>query len=379
MNDIGGADPDVAALREDSTGFDTIKAYPGIVCDALNLITDGVLISNLEGKIVYANTVAASMFGRDREEIAGRKIGEVSTAERGSIAGFVEAVEEIHRWTGEIAVRRSAGKALTVKVSTHPLTDDTGTVIGSVASFTDVTYRRKLQERLARYEHLALLGQLTGGVAHELRNALGLIKGATHFLDESLGNPSSDVAKVLGILNAGVEKSDQIVKSLLTVARPTPASWREVDVNQVVQDALTGARIPKNVDVVIHLSPALPEIMGDGGQFNLVLDNLIRNAFQAMPNGGKLEVTTEAPDEEWIVVSVADTGMGISPEDQGRLFNPLFTKKSGGTGLGLALVRSLTEGHGGHVDLQSEVGKGSIFSIHLRRDAKPAQSNEPVW
>ena len=376
MKDIGDMSPDVAALHESSAGFDTLKAYPGIVCDALDLIADGVLITNLEGKIVYVNSVALSMFERNQEEIVNQKIGEVFTEEKESIAGFEEAVGKIHRWDGEIAIRRGAGEGLTVKVSTRPLTDDTGNVIGSVASFTDVTHRRQLEERLTRYEHLALLGQLTGGVAHELRNALGLIKGATHFLDESLDNPSSDIAKVLALLNSGVEKSDQIVKSLLTVARPTPSSWREVDVNKVVHAALAGARIPENVDVVTRLSSSLPEIMGDGGQINLVLDNLIRNALQAMPDGGKLEVTTEVLDEKWVVTSVADTGTGISEVDQERLFDPLFTKRTRGIGLGLALVRSLTAGHGGHVELKSEIGKGSVFSVYLPIEAKPAHQTD---
>ncbi|MFO7697862.1 MAG: ATP-binding protein, partial [Anaerolineae bacterium] len=237
----------------------------------------------------------------------------------------------------------------------------------------------EMQERLARYEHLAILGQLTGGVAHELRNSLGLIKGAAHFLDDSLNELSPDLGKVLNILHIGVEKTDQIVKSLLTVARPTPSSWREVDVNQVAQDALTGADIPESVEVTTHLSASLPEIMGDRGQLTLVVDNLIRNALQAMPDGGRLEVTTGAPDGEGVIISVADTGSGISEADQRRLFDPLFTKRAGGIGLGLALVRSLTKGHGGHVALQSEVGEGSVFSVHLPTNAEQSRLSESIW
>ena len=172
----------------------------------------------------------------------------------------------------------------------------------------------------------------------------------------------------LAILKSGVEKSDQIVDSLLRVARPTPSSRREVDINRVARDALAGARVPDNVNVVAHLDAALPDIMADAGQLTLVLDNLIRNALQAMPKGGRLEVSTGIVDGKWIVVSVADTGAGIAEADRERLFEPLFTRKSGGTGLGLALVRSLAEGHGGYVELESEVGQGSVFSVYLPVD-----------
>ena len=379
MNGVTDVYPDALVLCEDSPNLETDEAHLSIVCHALDVANDGVLITNLEGRIIYANPVMAAISGYARDEVIGQKVKDLFAGEEAGLAGFLKVIGDIGEWRGEIVMHHSHGQDSIMEVFTRPVSDDTGNVIGSVAMFTDVTRQRQAEERLKRYEPLALLGQLTGGVAHELRNALGLVKGATHFLDETLGNPSPDVAKVLALLNTGVEKSDQIVKSLLTVARPTPSSWREVDVNQVVCDALAGARIPENVDVVTHLSAALPEIMGDGGQLNLVLDNLIRNALQAMPGGGKLEVKTEAPDEKWLVISVVDTGSGISEVDQGRLFDPLFTKKSGGIGLGLALVRSLIEGHGGHVALQSEVGKGSVFSIHLRRDAKPTQSNEPVW
>ena len=374
MKDIKAVSTDVMALSEDTPDIDTDETYLSTLCYALDVVGDGVLVTSLEGRIIYANLVIMAMCGRDRGEVIGRKIKDLFAGEDADLAGFLKVVGDIGEWRGEIVVHcGNSSKKSTLKVLTHPIQDDTGYVIGSVTSFTDVTYQRQLEERLTHYEPLAILCQLTGGVAHELRNALGLIKGAVHFLNESLDNLSAEAAKVLGLLNSGVEKSDQIIKSLLTVARPTPSSWREVDVNKVVRVALAGASIPENVRVITHLSGALSEIMGDGGQINLVLDNLIRNALQAMPNGGKLKVTTEAPDDKWVVVSVADTGSGISEADQRRLFDPLFTKKSGGIGLGLALVRSLTEGHGGHVELESEVGKGSVFSIHLRRDAKPAR------
>lgn len=369
MSGVGDAGTGAISLCESEVEFGTVRAYLSIVCDALNLTTEGVLITGLGGRIIYANSVILTMFGRSQDQIVGREVGELFTAKEIEGADELqEAIQGMRKWDGEVAVSGRDGMDLEVEVFTHPVADDAGNVVGSATLFVDVTRQHETRERLSRYEHLAILGQLSGGVAHELRNSLGLIKGTAHFLDASLVDPSPEVAKAVAILKSGVEKSDQIVDSLLRVARPTPSTRREVDINHVVRDALAGARIPESVALVTHLDASLPEIMADAGQLNLVLDNLIRNAIQAMPDGGKLEVTTELRDGEWIVISVADTGMGISEADQKKLFEPLFTKKSGGTGLGLALVRSLTEGHGGHVGLESEVGQGSVFSVHLPID-----------
>lgn len=379
MSGIGDISPNTVMRHEEVKGFDTTKAYPYMVRDVLDLTAEGVLMTNQEGWVTYANAMVLSMLGHDHTQVVGQRVRDLFGEEDVDLAGFLEAMKGMREWTGELGVRCGAAGELALAVSTHPVTGRDGNVVGSVALFVDVTGRREMQERLARYEHLAILGQLTGGVAHELRNSLGLIKGAAHFLDENLADLSPDMATVLNILNIGVEKTDQIVKSLLTVARPTPSSWREVDVNQVAQDALTGADIPESVEVATRLSASLPEIMGDRGQLTLVVDNLIRNALQAMSAGGRLEVKTETPDGEWVIISVADTGSGISEADQRRLFDPLFTKRAGGIGLGLALVRSLTEGHGGHVALQSEVGKGSVFSVHLPTNAEQSQLSESIW
>jgi two-component system sensor histidine kinase AtoS len=366
MSAAVGVGTSTVALCESEAESGTVKAYLRIVCDALDLTADGVLITDLEGRVIYANSVISAMFERGQDQVLGKKASELFAAkEIEGLDGLQGAIQGMRKWADEIVVGGRGGTDLTVEVSAHPVTDDAGNVIGSVALFVDVTGQHKTRERLARYEHLAILGQLTGGVAHELRNALGLIKGAAHFLDASLVNITPEEDKAVAILKSGVEKSDQIVDSLLKVARPAPSSRREVDINEIVRDALADARIPENVDSVTQLDVSLPEIMADAGQLNVILDNLIRNAIQAMPDGGQLKVTTGTRDGKWIVVSVADTGVGIPEADQKKLFEPLFTKRSGGMGLGLALVRSLTEGHGGHVELESEVGKGSAFSVYL--------------
>jgi signal transduction histidine kinase len=224
---------------------------------------------------------------------------------------------------------------------------------------------RKAQEQLVRRERLAVLGQLAGGVAHELRNPLGAIKNATYFLNMALAEPSPRIKTALEILDKEVGTSERIINSLLDLARTRSPFRQPVDLNHAVQEALSRVAVPENVQVATQLDETFPTIPADPDQLAQVLGNLILNAVQAMPQGGHLNIQSLVPSPEWVAVSISDTGVGIPPENLGRLFEPLFTTKARGIGLGLALVKSLVEGHGGKVEVQSQVGKGSTFTVTL--------------
>jgi signal transduction histidine kinase len=235
------------------------------------------------------------------------------------------------------------------------------------------------QDRLVRQEKLATLGQLAGGVGHELRNPLGAIKNAAYFLKLALNEPDPEVQETLGILDREVATAERIVGSLLNFARPSAPVPRPVDINAAVREALARTTLPGAIEVAVQLDETLPAIQADPDQLGMVLGNLLRNAVQAMPGGGRLSVTTrqalppssspplsgEGAGVRSVAVSIADTGTGISEKDLPKLFEPLFTTKAKGIGLGLALSKMLVEGHGGRIEVESEVGKGSTFSVTL--------------
>ncbi|MCJ7569735.1 MAG: ATP-binding protein [Anaerolineales bacterium] len=229
----------------------------------------------------------------------------------------------------------------------------------------DITERKEMQERLVRTEKLAVLGQLAGGVGHELRNPLGAIKNAAYFLNMALEEPEQEIKETLEILEKEVATSERIISSLLDFARQKPPSRRKVNVNEVLQEALSHVEVPENVAVERQLDETLPVILTDPDQLVQVFGNIILNGIQAMPDGGQLVVKTEIPDPEWVTISVTDTGMGIPEENLDKLFEPLFTTKARGIGLGLAITRTLVEGHGGTLEVQSEVGEGSTFTVRL--------------
>jgi signal transduction histidine kinase len=251
-----------------------------------------------------------------------------------------------------------------VEVSASSVTDGEGNIVGKMASFIDITARRELEERILRQERLAVLGQIAGGIVHDLRNPLGWIKGSTYFLETAIQEPDADVTKAVELLKRGVSKSEKIIDGLLSFVRPSSPKQQEVYVNDVAQKALSDMDLPENVQVVQNLRDSLPAISGDPHQLGLVFDNIILNAVQAMSKGGTLTIETGI-SAGWISVSFADTGVGIPDENLDRIFEPLFTTKDEGIGLGLALIKMLVEGHGGRIEVESALGAGSVFTVCL--------------
>lgn len=229
----------------------------------------------------------------------------------------------------------------------------------------DVTELKQMEEQLMRKEKMAVLGQFAGGVVHDLRNPLGAIKNAIYFLNLALEEPEPEVKESLEILEREVATSERIITSLLGFARAEPPSRREADMNDIIRMALTRVAIPANVEVTTTLDEALPTILADPDQLDRVFGNIILNAVQAMPEGGRLTIKLGAPNEDEVTVSVADSGVGIPEENLGEIWEPLFTTKAKGIGLGLAIAKTLVEAHGGTIEVESTVGEGTKFTVML--------------
>jgi two-component system sensor kinase FixL len=251
---------------------------------------------------------------------------------------------------------------------------------------------RDAQDQLLRQERLTVLGQLAGGIGHELRSPLGAIKNATYLLNLSLKTRDPDVLETLDILKRQVDASDRIITSLLDFARAKPPYRREANVRELIDAALAQVGISENIAIQREFDGALPDLSVDLDQLQIVFGNLIRNAVQAMPDGGKLTIAARqsalsfraereisgAPAQDFsspnasrrvemtgVEISFCDTGSGIAPDLMDKIFQPLFTTKARGMGLGLALCKLLVEGHDGKIQVTSQVGKGTTFVVYL--------------
>ncbi|MEE9540829.1 MAG: ATP-binding protein, partial [Candidatus Thorarchaeota archaeon] len=224
---------------------------------------------------------------------------------------------------------------------------------------------REAQEKLLRQERLATLGQLGAGIGHELRNPLGAIKNAAYFLQMVFEKPAPEVKETIDIIAKEVATSERIISSLLSYARPKPATRRKVNINDVIVEALSASSLPETVEVVSQMDEGIPTMLADPDQLRQVFVNLILNALQAMPKGGRLIVKSWSPRPDSVNVSIADTGVGIPQADLDKIFKPLFTTKAKGIGLGLAIVKTLVDGHDGTIDVQSEPDKGTTFTVRI--------------
>ena len=201
-------------------------------------------------------------------------------------------------------------------------------------------------------------------VGHELRNPLGVINNSSYFLNMRLKDITDEkVVKHLKILEREVNSANLIISDLLDFARKKPLTLKETNLNDIVSDALSHISISENITVTTKLSK-IPPMLLDQEQIRRVFQNLILNAVQAMPEGGKLEVQTVKRDDS-VEIAFKDTGVGIPEENLPRLFTPLFSTKAKGVGLGLSICKQIIEGHGGNIAVKSKVDKGSTLTVRL--------------
>jgi PAS domain S-box-containing protein len=227
---------------------------------------------------------------------------------------------------------------------------------------------RQAQEQLVRQERLAVLGQLAGGVGHELRNPLAVMSSAMYFI--KLIQPEMDerMKKHIGIIENEVKNADKIISDLLDFSRIKSVDREPVAASELVRRVLERYPVPEHLTVSVEISPDLPPVHVDPRQIVQVLGNLVTNACQAMPEQGSLSIKAEGRGDEsqpMVSIAVSDTGTGILPENMDKLFVPLFTTKPRGIGLGLAVCRKLMDANGGRIEVRSEPGKGATFTVHL--------------
>jgi signal transduction histidine kinase len=278
-------------------------------------------------------------------------------------------VEQHSETTVEFQYEGPNGDALICEAHAGKVLYDTQEYI--IAYVRDVTVERQLREQLLQADKLSLLGRLSAGIAHEIRNPLAAISMNLQFLQSVLPNGNDDVREAIEATLQGAVRIDHIIENTLNFARPTKPVKKFEDVNGVIQRAIDLCRTiftKKNIRVIPKLAEGLPFLLLDNGQIQQVMINLLTNAADAVNDSGSIIVSTqlEQHDEKsYVVVAVKDDGIGIKKEDMEKIFSPFFTKKAHGTGLGLSMSQQIIQSHNGDIRVQSEVNCGTTFTITL--------------
>ncbi len=345
----------------------------------LNSVGEGLHWIDLEGRIKFENPASAKMLGYNVTELIGKPAHATMHHTRPNGRPYPQSECGIYATLKDGQVRRvkdevfwrKDGTCFPVEYTCTPIFDENGHPTGSVVIFSDITERKRVEEQLIQSQKMAAIGQLAGGVAHEINNPLGVILGFAQNLVKHIKPGDSHELSLRSIEREAI-RCKNLVRDLLTFSRVSEIKKESMDLKEAVDGALSlvcaHSKI-KDVELVQEIAE-VPKIFGNKNQIQQVIVNLSNNAIDAMPKGGKLTIRvrkTKREDQEGVEIQVQDTGEGIPVDIRSKIFNPFFTTKEvgKGTGLGLSLVYETVEKHNGNIFLDSEVGKGTIFYVFL--------------
>lgn len=347
----------------------------------LDKARDAILVRDLQHRVTYYNKSAERIYGWTAEDVTGGSVRERFFPDPGV---FDRAMGELLRegdWQGELSVTGQSGTRLTIESRWTLMRDAADAPRAVLVIDTDITERKSLEQRFLRAQRMESIGTLAGGIAHDLNNVLAPVLMSIELLKD---NPSAaERDDILAAIEASTNRGAEMVRQVLAFARGVEGERTAVDLTRLLKDIEKFVRdtFMKAISVQTVIADDLPPVLGDLTQLHQVVVNLCVNARDAMPTGGTLtlQASVEPLDARdvgpypgarpapYVVVRVTDTGEGISPQALDRIFDPFFTSKpvGKGTGLGLSTSLAIVKSHGGFIRVESEVARGSVFTVYL--------------
>ncbi len=339
--------------------------------DILRSIDSGVITLNLSGSITKINTAARRILRIPEDVPETACLEYIPDVLLNGARRVLQQGQPLDRFETQVDPRQGPPVPIDLNVS---LLESADHIIGVVVTFYDLTQVRTLKEQIRRQERLAALGTLTAGIAHEIRNPLGIIKGAAEILQKRFSHLREEEG-LSGFILEEVQRLSSVLTDFLDFARPQIPNFSPADLNPVLRRSLQLANLPgayPTIEVELDLADRLPILQIDPDQCQQAFLNLILNAAQAMPEGGRLTIRSRVnPNPREVIAEIQDTGAGIGQEAKAEIFNPFFTTKDEGTGLGLSIVHRIVENHNARISFESDPGKGTLFRISFPVDKSP--------
>jgi len=349
----------------------------------LNAVQQAVVATDPEGQVIFWNTFAEKLYGWSPNEAVGKQIEDLTPSPflRQHASEIFERGAAGESWTGEFLVQGKAGKAFPAMLTTSPVRDEHGTVLGFVRVSIDLTERRNLEEQFRQSQKMDAVGRLAGGIAHDFNNLLTVIRLNTEIIMEGL-DPTDPRSEDVKQIRSAAERASSLTRQLLAFSRKQILQPRVLDMNSVVSSVEPMLRRLIGEDILIGSNCiARGYMVADPGQLEQILVNLVVNARDAMPQGGRISIETQNVELDetytsehapvipgrYIMLAVGDTGVGMSRDTREHAFDPFFTTKEAGkgTGLGLATVYGIVKQSGGYVWIYSEPGHGTTLKLYF--------------
>jgi PAS domain S-box-containing protein len=332
-------------------------------------MTDGVVVLDEKQNVILLNKAAERLFPFKSGEVTERPLWD-ALADSGLSAFFHEALIGQENIEDKEISLESGGVPRILSCTMMPLVRD-GRIQGGLLHIEDITEKKGKEARLRRAENLASLTTLTAGVAHEIKNPLGSISIHIQLIQKALNKPERGTTELiqnyLDIINEEVERLNGIIVDFLFAVRPMDMNLVGQNLNEMVKDLFDFMHFEleeQGIRLELEFDPDLPDLQLDVKYMKQALLNIVKNAISAMPEGGSLRVLTRRVDDQ-AELSISDTGVGIPEENMAKIFEPYFTTKDFGSGLGLTLVYKIIKEHQGEINLSSREGEGTTFSITL--------------
>lgn len=347
----------------------------------LEQVQDAIVATDWEGRVVYWNRAAEALYGWLASDALGQDFDSLVRPEaRDSLARLRQHLLREGSWRGELQHRTADGRVAWLSASLSVQRDAQGRPVGVVGVYRDITAQKRLEEELLQAQKMESIGTLAGGIAHDFNNILGTIMGYLGLLKEELPN-RPDLQHYFEVLERSALRASDLTRQLLGFARKGKFEVRPLDLARLCSEVveLFRSTLDPRVQLTTHFPADLPLVEGDASQLHQAVLNLCMNARDAMPEGGTLEITLQpviAPDptsgeppvlRPYVCLTVKDTGVGMDDYVKARMFEPFFTTKGPGkgTGLGLAMVYGIVRNHGGYLEVDSEVGRGTSVRMYL--------------
>ncbi len=338
-------------------------------------ISSGLILVDTKDKITYFNRAAEKILGYSRKEVVGKPLTIFSLREKKQMmpTPFTNEDEMHSRREGIIIRKDKVQIPIGFNITNH--LDPRGGKIGKIISFRDMTNVLKLQEEMIRMDRLVSLGELSSGIAHEIRNPLAGIKTTAQALGEEMGQDDPK-REYLNRITKEIDRLNGLLKTFFSFAKPQKLNPVVCNIRDIVNEIiplLIKDIANRGINFTEEYAPDLPKVRMDFNQMHQVFLNLFLNAIQAMPNGGELKIKTEPialaplvnPGRDYVRISISDTGRGIPARDINKIFDPFFTTRPKGIGLGLSITYQIIKKHGGSIRVESKVDKGTTFILTL--------------
>ncbi len=335
----------------------------------LQSISSGLLTTDLHGRITSFNRAAGEITGYKSEEVHDKWVEEILGWKTAASPAENSTKSNTPSRRFDIETSRKDGSRLILGFTISPFKDKNGEDKGSIWVFQDLTRTKEMEEEMSRRERLATIGELAAGIAHEIRNPLASISGSMQVLNRDLDMKDED-RHLMEVALKETERLNSIVTEFLIFARPIQLNPKPCNIFDLLTETISLAKKSRDyrddIEILTDFHDENMYIIIDQDKIKQVFWNLLINAFQAMPGGGRFRIETRGrASGEGIEIVFEDNGEGIKKEDIGKIFNPFFTTKCSGSGLGLAVVQKIVKEHNGNIEVKSTAGMGSLFTVSL--------------